>query len=631
MCGGAVARGMRTFAACLFLTSSLAGNTLTDGPAPPDAEARAAAARLDAALTRALAVQQAMEQKSSRPPVTPTTIPPVADDATFLRRLSVDVLGRLPSAAELKAFLTDAKPDKRERVISNFQAQSAAADHRFLRMADALRVKDEVMGTSQQPYIDWLRQSFREDRPLPEILTDLLTAEGSLAQNPATGFILRDSGCAQVTSTESVRAFLGESIHCAGCHDDPFGDTTQRVYLELAACFAVTRLAESPPAEAPVFKPLIPGAKPVGRKTETTADSPAAWTQPDGLDAASARKVFPNLLLGPVPLSTVLPRHYLYRDGKPGDVVTPALTYFEKDESLLLPRPAASHPAADPKKIRSRLAQWFIQDNRERMDSMSALRVWSWMFGTPALPKADAARIREGSSTPATPQEVQQQLSCASPSSTSILMHDWMREDQGGFVTALRQEFQRCDHQIGRFQSIIALTQAYQREAIPPAGREGTLLEGFLPAPIIRRLPAEVVWDKFISCLPAAKQTDGRVPAAQLPQVLSPAHPLRILGRGSREWADESLPALSHGVARLMIASPIVEEATAADSDLIASARSVANPEAQVEQLFLDTLGRAPLESERGISLARLRESPTTALPDLAWALLNTREFLFQH
>lgn len=621
---------MRSFAACLFLTSSLAGNTLTDGPAPPDAEATAAAARLDAALTRALAVQQALEQKSSRPPVTPTTIPPVADDATFLRRLSVDMLGRLPSATELKTFLTDATPDKRERVISSFQAQSAAADLRFLRMADALRVKDEVMGTSLQPYIDWLRQSFREDRPLPEILTDLLTAEGSLAQNPATGFILRDSGCAQVTSTESVRAFLGESIHCAGCHDDPFGDTTQRVYLELAACFAVTRLAESPPAEASVFKPLIPGAKPVGRKTEP-AESPAMWAQLSALDEASARKIFPHLLLGSIPEGTVLPRHYLYRDGKPGDVVTPALTYFEKDESRLLPRPAASHPAADPKKIRSRLAQWFTHDNRERMDSMSALRVWSWMFGTPALPKADAARIREGSSTPATPQEVQQQLSCASPSSTSILMHDWMREDQGGFVTALRQEFQRCDHQIGRFQSIIALTQAYQREAIPPAGREGTLLEGFLPAPIIRRLPAEVVWDKFISCLPAAKQTDGRVPAAQLPQVLSPAHPLRILGRGSREWADESLPALSHGVARLMIASPIVDEATAADSDLIASARSVANPEAQVEHLFLDTLGRAPLESERGTSLARLRESPTTALPDLAWALLNTREFLFQH
>ncbi len=622
---------MRTFAACLFLTSSLAGNTLTDRPAPPDAEARAAAARLDAALTRALAVQQALEQKSSRPPVTPTSISPVADDATFLRRLSVDLLGRLPTATELKAFLTDARPDKRERAISSFQAQSAAADQRFLRMADALRVKDEVMGNSQQPYIDWLRQSFREDRPLPEILTDLLTAEGTLAQNPATGFILRDSGCAQVTSTESVRAFLGESIHCAGCHDDPFGDTTQRVYLELAACFAVTRLAESPPAKAPVFKPLIPGAKPVGRKTDPAPKSAATLPRLDEMDAASARKTFPNLQLGPIPLNTVFPRHYLYRDGKPGDAVNPAFAYFDKAEPGLLPRPSASHLVADPKKIRSGLAQWFTQDNRKRMDSMSALRVWSWMFGTPALPKAEAARLNEGSSTPATPQEVQRQLSCASPSSASILMQNWMRADQGGFVTALRQEFQRCDHQIGRFQSIIALTQAYQREAIPPAGREGSLLEGFLPAPIIRRLPAEVVWDKFISCLPAAGQTDGRVPAAQLPQVLPPAHPLRILGRGSREWADESLPALSHGVARLMIASPIVEKATAADSALIASARSAAAPEAQVEQLFLDTLGRTPLESERETSLARLRESPATALPDLAWALLNTREFLFQH
>lgn len=621
---------MKALAICLLFISSFAGNPLTAESSPPYVEARAAAARLDAALAQALAAQ-AENQKTRSSPAPPIVVPPAVDDPTFLRRLSVDLLGRLPSAGELRVFLADQTPDKRERLIGIFIGQSEAAGQRFQRMADALRVKDAVMGVSQQPYMDWLRTAFIEDRPWPDIISDLFTAEGTLAENPATGFILGDSGCAQVTATESVRAFLGETIHCAGCHDDPFGDTTQRQYFELAASFAVTRLIDSPPSKSPAFKPLIPGAKRVGQEKVAVPGNPVVWPQLAVLDAATARKTFPNLRLSPISEGMILPRYYLYSDGKPGDAVTPNFPDFEKETPRTLQPSPGPQLALDSKKVRSRLAQWFTHGNRERMDNMSALRVWSWMFGLPALARADARRLSDGPGTPTTPQEVQKQLSCSSPSSTSLIMDDWLRADRSTFLAALRLEFQRCGRRLGRFQQILAYTQAYQRQAMIPPGGEGSAFEGFLPAPLVRRLPAEVVWDKLVACCPPAGSTESQLPSAQLPQVLPEEHPLRILGRGSREWADESIPALSHNVARLMITSPLIGNATAADSALLASARTRPEPEKQVEQLFLDTLGRVPLESERDVSLARLRESPTTALLDLAWALLNTREFLFHH
>lgn len=626
---------MKAIHAFLLVLIGLTGSLQAKDIWQFDEEARAAATRLDKALEQYLIFNETrrMEKQSSMPPVTP---PPLADDATFLRRSCVDIAGRLPTAEELKVFMADTTADKHSRLIIRLFYEPAAAERRFQRLADPLRVKDQVFGVSQETYLEWLRQAFREDRPFSKILSQLLTAEGSLKDNPAAGFLLRDFGCAQATAVESTRAFLGEDIHCAGCHDHPFADTTQRQYYEFAAAFAVTRSDTEPPKPRTKPKTLIPGATPVGKKKVTSfTGPPAVWRTLITLNPTEAVTAFSRLRLAHVPGGMTLPPRYLYRDGKSGDPVDPKVLPLDPlPLPLLQRRPQTLTGTLSDEHARSQLAQWFTDGNHERLSKTASLRVWSWMFGTPAVPLSRAKQWREGSTLHLTPQEALQRQSCGMPPSLSLELGDrrhWLNEDAGGWVTALHAEFERCGYRLGRFQFILAHTQAYQRQAMQAPGADGFGLFQFLPAPLVRRMPADVLWDTLVSYLPKDQRNGDREPVALLPQVLPENHHLRILGRGSREWADEDVPSISHRLAQMMIADPLIQKATSKDSHLISEAVAETSPAAQVDRLFLDILSRKPRESERNAALASDWDAPGTALPDIAWALLNTREFLFHH
>lgn len=575
-------------------------------------EVSAAAARVDAALNHALEEQEKARVKngSSMPALVAL---PQADDATFLRRVCVDLAGRLPTASELEAYLEDASSDKRRRKIDQLSQEAAAGEGRFRRMADALRVTDSVLGVSQQPYIDWLRAAFREDRPWPQLVTELLTAQGSLRENPATGFLLRDFGCAQVTATESARAFLGEDIHCAACHDHPYHDATQRSYHEFAAFFSVTRDRGE---KVPHPKPATP-----------------LWQTLAALAPAQAAAAFERLELAESPVGWPLPSRYLYRDAKPGQIMEPRFLFLASP-GLAPTRPASLRADSTS---RAQLAREFTDSSHARLAKVAALRVWSWMFGSPFLAIPQEKRMREGPDTHPTPQDTLQQRSCDGPISTSLFLspssNDWLSHDSWGLVTVLEAEFQRCGQRLGEFQRILAHTQAYQRQAMAVPQKDGLGRYEFLPSPLVRRLPAAVVWDALVSYLPEEQRRGERAESAHLPQVCPIDHPLRILGQGSREWADESMPTLTHQLARLMIAHPLLENVTRSESALVSTARVQSDPAKQVDQLFLATLGRRAEASERQAALTFVQEhkEAETALPHLAWSLLNTREFLFHH
>lgn len=627
---------MKASHAFLLVLIGLTGSLQSQETWKADPEATAAAARLDAALDRAIEVHE-QDRKKRWPDMKPVTAPPVADDATFLRRCCVDIAGRLPTAQELQDFSTDPTADKRNHLITRLSAEPAAAERRFLRLADILRLKDSLFGVSQQPYLDWVLTACQEDRSFQEIVNQLLTAKGSLKDNPATGFILRDYGCAQVTATEASRAFLGEDIHCAACHDHPFADTTQRQYYELAAAFSVTR-AVTPQAASPVTKPktLLPGARPLGKKArdQVASGPPAVWQTLDTLPAPKATLAFSRLYLNDKPAGMTLPSVYWYRDGKPGDPVDPKILPLKPRQLLTSPHQSIDRALSRGPDTREHLAQWFTDGNHQRLSKTSALRVWSWMFGVPSVPLSRAKHLREGPTSRPTPQQVIQLRSCESPPSTSLDLGEelhWLSEDSAGFVAALCTEFEHCGHRLGRFQLILAHTQAYQREAMTQPGVDGFGQFQFLPAPLVRRMPEDVVWDALVSYLARDQRTRSQEQTSTLPQVLPEDHCLRILGRGTREWADEDMPSISHNLARMMIADPMIQKATVQDSRLISDAMAEAPPAAQVDRLFIDVLSRKPRDSERNAALAADWDAPGTALPDIAWALLNTREFLFHH
>lgn len=540
------------------------------GSALSEPELAAAAARVDAALQIVLALQS---DQTITPRALQTPVAEPIGDAAFLRRLCIDLAGRLPTATEVRAFVIDSSPEKRARAVDRLLREAGAGEWRFQRLAEPLRVTDTVLGVSQSAYVHWLRQALRQDLPYDQLMAQLVGARGTLAENPAAGFLLRDSGHVEITAAELARAFLGEDIHCAGCHDHPFTDHTQRGFYEFAACFNFVRT----PAE---------GAAP-GQALEL-------------LEAAR-------------PLQ--FPADYMYRDAKPGEEVRPGyLPLFGIPEGD--PR-GALEARPSPGQLRNDLVLWLTDRQNHHFTSMAALRVWDWMFGLPGR-GPDAAQ-QAGNSDPAPPHLIWEGKGCGQENAFNY--GEWLQSHRE-FVASLRVEFERCGCRIGEFQRLLARTQAYQREALPA---DAMGVRRFLPAPVIRRLPAEVLWDSIISWLPPDARVDLWRASIDLPQVPPAEHPLRLLGRGTRQWADESRPAISHSLARLMIAAPVIERAVAPDGALLAGALLSKDRTQQVEALFLETLGRFPAETERAATASG------ETLPDIAWALLNTKEFLFYH
>jgi hypothetical protein len=193
----------------------------------------------------------------------------------------------------------------------------------------------------------------------------------------------------------------------------------------------------------------------------------------------------------------------------------------------------------------------------------------------------------------------------------------WLRER---WCQALMDCLRRCEMDLREFQRVLARTEAYQLAGQEPHPYELVPLH----APQIRRLPAEVAWDALVSWLPESAE---ELRSIDLPQVLDETHPLRVLGRGSREWADESLPLVSFSVARFFQEDPRVRQAAAELAMRGARAAGLESPGRQVEILYLTILGRLPEKTEVASGLKFANDACSA---ELAWSLINTAEFLFQ-
>lgn len=294
-----------------------------------------------------------------------------------------------------------------------------------------------------------------------------------------------------------------------------------------------------------------------------------------------------------------LPLNYKYRDRKPNEVAKPRFLPLTRE------KPPAVNAKTDRRK---QVAQWIITEPSHRYATVAALRTWTGLFGMPHL---YLDRFRDGVDPAPCWQETFGGCFGTYGSDRITWIDDDFHATVHNAVRALTAEFQRCGNRLGEFQRVLAKTAAYAREG---TRREKTLSGCYLqPAPQVRRLPAEVIWDML------ATQLRDEPAAAALPQVPPLEHPLRLLGRGTREWTDESTTPLSHELVRFMMNSTDTEQA-------ILSAPSIQT----VEDLFLTIVGRLPNGIEHAIAKQYWNDSPQTGAEDIAWALLNTKEFMFR-
>lgn len=163
---------------------------------------------------------------------------PLCDDATFLRRAHLDVIGTLPTAAEARAFLADADPDKRARLVDALLDRPEYADYWTLRFSDLLRVdQSKITPAGAVAITRWLREQFAANRPYDALVGELLTAKGNFqAAGPAAYFKALDTP--ELAARSISQTFLGVRIECAQCHHHPSDRWGQEDYFAMAGLLA---------------------------------------------------------------------------------------------------------------------------------------------------------------------------------------------------------------------------------------------------------------------------------------------------------------------------------------------------------------------------------------------------------
>ncbi|MBX9580715.1 MAG: DUF1549 domain-containing protein, partial [Gemmataceae bacterium] len=161
----------------------------------------------------------------------------LAPDHVFLRRAYLDTVGVLPTPAETRAFLADARPDKRDRLVDELLARPEFAEYWAQKWSDLLRNEEKALdGKGVGVFYRWIAAQLAADRPLNEFAADLLTARGSTYAHPPANFWrpVRDP----LQRAESVaQVFLGVRVGCARCHNHPFDRWTMDDYYGFAALF----------------------------------------------------------------------------------------------------------------------------------------------------------------------------------------------------------------------------------------------------------------------------------------------------------------------------------------------------------------------------------------------------------
>jgi hypothetical protein len=184
-------------------------------------------------------------------------IPPsgICDDATFLRRVSLDVAGRLPTEEEARVFLASQEPGKRDAVIEGLLRSPGYADFFAGKWAMLLHNKRDLDSdtVSNFAFHSWIRDSLLANTPYDVWVRDLLSATGEVSTNPAVAWFKRVKDPKQQLE-DVAQLFLGVRMQCAQCHHHPFERWGQEDYYGLSAFFSqIGRKLSSTPEEETIF------------------------------------------------------------------------------------------------------------------------------------------------------------------------------------------------------------------------------------------------------------------------------------------------------------------------------------------------------------------------------------------
>ncbi|NDF00788.1 MAG: DUF1549 domain-containing protein, partial [Verrucomicrobia bacterium] len=153
-------------------------------------------------------------------------VAPVIDDLSFLRRATVDLIGRIPAEEEIKQYQRDSASERREKLIDRLIAHPRFAERWTVFYADMLRIRSQSEGGPQ--LLAYVNRCLSESKPYDQMVRELIGTNGRPESAPAAGFALGDAANPMALAGATSQIFLGVRIQCAECHDHPFDDWKQK-------------------------------------------------------------------------------------------------------------------------------------------------------------------------------------------------------------------------------------------------------------------------------------------------------------------------------------------------------------------------------------------------------------------
>jgi hypothetical protein len=482
----------------------------------------------------------------------------VCSDEQFIRRAALDIIGTLPTPAQVTAFVHDPSPDKRNKLVDALLNRPEYSYYFANKWADILRVKrrgqpDRANGTFG--FHEWIQQAVARDKPFDEFAREILAASGDENTHPPTVWYKELQNPEQFVD-DTAQVFLGLRLACAQCHHHPYEKWSQDDYWGLAAFFG--RVGRK-------NVPVIGGFQMQQSQLVQIVNRPSGGVVNKRTGQQAAIK----------PL-----------DGKALDIP----------------------PGDDP---RQKLVDWMVDPKNPFFARAVVNRYWAHFFGRGIVDPLDDMRVTNPPSNPE-------------------------------LLDALAKDLVDHKYSLKHLIATICKSRTYQLSAVPNEfnRHDKQAYARYYP----KRLSAEVLFDAV------SQVTDSPTPFGGLPQdvhapkraIMLPdesfaSYFLDVFGRPQRISACECERVSEANLAQALhlLNSDEIQGKLSRQggrADLLAGATDKRADSEKVEELFLWTLGHRPTAEQLNTALAHIaknEKNKKAAYENILWALINTKEFVF--
>ena len=529
---------------------------------------------------------------------------PSATDGEFLRRICLDLTGMVPTAAEARAFLDDPSPYKRQKLIDGLMAGPQYARH-MQNVFDAMLM--ERRDDKHVPVTEWrafLRGAFAANLPYNQLVSEILSADGTDPKTRgAAKFYLDRLADPNLLTRDVSRLFLGRDLQCAQCHDHPLiDDYKQFHYYGIFAFLNRTTLFGADPA----------GVNKNSAVLAEKADGDVTFSSV--FKKKVSHQTGPRILDGPAAPEPHVPKgaEYLIAPDK-ANKVRPIPRYSRRGE----------------------LAKRLVSAAVPQFSRNIVNRLWAIMMGRGLVHPLD---LDHAENPPADPE----------------------------LLDLMAREFVAIGYDIKTFLREVALTRAYQRSSEPPPGASpGDEIAGdskFAVASLKPLTPEQLAWsvmqglglvamtrqkaeeklDGHDPKLRAIFQTDARRRALRITMIEESVHDqlqsdvmpfVRQFAAAAGQPQDAIEPTV-HQALFLSNGRQIQTWLAPSNGSLVGRLAPLADAATVAEELYLSLYSRRPTDEERADVAQYLSErgkERVPALQELAWAMLTSTEFRFNH